>query len=74
MSMREQNQMYEMQIENLKEQLKLRESEYEEDILKIKQQITSEQKLGQRHFYIIFLFLPIKNYGSEKLSTNKNTF
>ncbi|XP_035828549.1 protein fantom isoform X2 [Aplysia californica] len=45
-SMREQNQMYEMQIEELKEQLKLKESEYEEDILKIKQQITSEQKVN----------------------------
>ena len=44
LSMKEQHQMNEMQIENLKEQLKLRESEYEEDILKIKQQITSEQK------------------------------
>lgn len=42
--MREQIHVYEMEIENLKEQLKLREAEYEEDILKIKQQITSEQK------------------------------
>ncbi|BFZ12751.1 hypothetical protein BsWGS_15789 [Bradybaena similaris] len=45
-SMREQIHVYEMEIETLKEQLKLREAEYEEDILKIKQQITSEQKIN----------------------------
>ncbi|PVD20902.1 hypothetical protein C0Q70_19065 [Pomacea canaliculata] len=36
--------MYELEIENLKEQNRLREAEFEEDIIKIKQQITSEQR------------------------------
>ncbi|XP_076449555.1 protein fantom-like isoform X2 [Babylonia areolata] len=40
----EQLNLYEMEIENLKEQNRLREAEYEEDLIKIKTQITSEQR------------------------------
>ncbi|XP_046328975.2 protein fantom-like isoform X4 [Haliotis rufescens] len=38
--------VYELEIESLKEQNRMRESEFEEDILKIKQQITAEQKVN----------------------------
>ena len=40
----EQINMYELEIRQLKEQLHLRETEYEEDLVKIKHQITAEQK------------------------------
>ncbi|KAK6982601.1 protein fantom [Biomphalaria glabrata] len=42
--MREQVQVYEMEIENLKEQNKLQKAEFDEDLLKIKQKITTDQK------------------------------
>ncbi|XP_059142176.1 protein fantom-like [Physella acuta] len=42
--MREQIVIYEMEIENLREQNKLQKAEFDEDLLKIKQKITSEQK------------------------------
>ncbi|KAK7114118.1 protein fantom-like isoform X1 [Littorina saxatilis] len=40
----EQLNLYEMEIETLREQNRLREAEYEEDLIKIKTQITSEQR------------------------------
>ncbi|RUS82637.1 hypothetical protein EGW08_009590 [Elysia chlorotica] len=45
-SLREQINMYEMEIENLREQAKLREAGYNEDILAIKRKMTSEQKVN----------------------------
>ncbi|KAJ8302489.1 LOW QUALITY PROTEIN: hypothetical protein KUTeg_018885 [Tegillarca granosa] len=43
--LQEQLNMYEMEMENMKQQLKLRETEYEGDLVKIKQQITAEQRV-----------------------------
>ncbi|XP_041375657.1 protein fantom-like [Gigantopelta aegis] len=51
--------VYEMEIEELREQNRMRETEFEEDILKLKQQMTAEQndvssRRSSSKFYIIF--------------------
>ena len=40
----EQINLYELEIRQLKEQIHLKEKEYDEDIMKIKHQITAEQR------------------------------
>ncbi|XP_021379190.1 protein fantom-like isoform X5 [Mizuhopecten yessoensis] len=43
--LQEQMEMYEMEVENMRQQLRLKEAEHEEDLVKIKQQITAEQRV-----------------------------
>ncbi|XP_069113817.1 protein fantom-like isoform X2 [Argopecten irradians] len=43
--LQEQMEMYEIEVENMRQQLKLKEAEHEEDLVKIKQQITAEQRV-----------------------------
>ncbi|XP_062566792.1 protein fantom-like [Saccostrea cucullata] len=64
----EQLNMCEMEIENLRQQIKVKESDYEEDLLKIKQQITAEQRATvQENIDLIKLQREVKE-KSTKLS------
>lgn len=44
--LQEQIEMYDQEMENMKQQMKLREAGYEEDLVKIKQQITAEHRFN----------------------------
>uniref|UniRef100_K1QMS1 Protein fantom n=1 Tax=Magallana gigas TaxID=29159 RepID=K1QMS1_MAGGI len=60
--------MCEIEIENLRQQIKMKESDYEEDLLKIKQQITAEQRATvQENIDLIKLQREVKE-KSTKLS------
>ncbi|XP_048736763.2 protein fantom-like isoform X2 [Ostrea edulis] len=64
----EQLNMCEMEIENLRQQIKMKDSDYEEDLLKIKQQITAEQRATvQENIDLIKLQREVKE-KSTKLS------
>lgn len=64
----EQINMYELEIRQLKEQLHLRETEYEEDLVKIKHQITAEQKVSvQENIDLIKLQREVKEKSTQLL-------
>lgn len=43
-ALQEQLQMYDHEMENMREQLRVKEAEHEEDILRLKSQMTAEQR------------------------------
>lgn len=64
----EQMNMYELEIRQMREQLHLREREYEEDLVKIKHQITAEQKVSvQENIDMIKLQREVKEKSTQLL-------
>ncbi|XP_060079479.1 protein fantom-like isoform X2 [Ylistrum balloti] len=62
----EQMEMYEIEIENMRQQLRLKEAEHEEDLVKIKQQITAEQRVTvQENIDLIRLQREVKERSTQ---------
>ncbi|KAL3860281.1 hypothetical protein ACJMK2_010423 [Sinanodonta woodiana] len=65
----EQMNMYEQEIAHLKEQLRLKDADYEEDLAKIKQQMTTEQRLSvQENIDLIKLQREVKEKSTKLLT------
>ncbi|KAK3603408.1 hypothetical protein CHS0354_009388 [Potamilus streckersoni] len=65
----EQMNMYEQEIAHLKEQLRLKDADYEEDLAKIKQQMTAEQRISvQENIDLIKLQREVKEKSTKLLT------